>query len=199
MTIDRSALMTTAWTDTRRMMRDFSYAAHQLREVFRYCLSAAWAKAKNAAALAALTSEQLRAMADNLENRTRLGWEGIERLGALRTACRVAEAREAAEREAADMQAKRELIASAGGRFCAVTFTKKDGSERVMRVQPAKLRHHVKGDAATDAGKRAAATRAQRHPNLMPVWDAEKDAPRSVNLATVSRIAVNGQVHSFAH
>ena len=91
------------------------------------------------------------------------------------------------------------LIASAGGRFCAVTFTKKDGSERVMRVQPAKLRHHVKGDAATDAGKRATATRAQRHPNLMPVWDAEKDAPRSVNLATVSRIAVNGQVHSFAH
>ena len=117
MTIDRSALMTTAWTDTRRMMRDFSYAAHQLREVFRYCLSAAWAKAKNAAALAALTSEQLRAMADNLENRTRLGWEGIERLGALRTACRVAEAREAAEREAADMQAKREFITcgAAGG------------------------------------------------------------------------------------
>ena len=197
MTIDRSALMTTAWTDTRRMMRDFSYAAHQLREVFGYCLKMAWSKAKSAAALAALTSEQLRA--DNLETRTRLGWEGIERLGALRTACRVAEAREAADREAADMQAKRELIASAGGRFCAVTFTKKDGSERVMRVQPAKLRHHVKGDAATDAGKRAAATRAQRHPNLMPVWDAEKDAPRSVNLATVSRIAVNGQVHSFAH
>ena len=56
--IDRSALMITAWTDTRRMMRDFSYAAHQLREVFRYCLSAAWAKAKNAAALAALSTSK---------------------------------------------------------------------------------------------------------------------------------------------
>ena len=52
-------------------------------------------------------------------------------------------------------------------------------------------------EAASEAAKRAVATRAERHPHLLPVWDAEAKAPRSVNLATVSRISVNGQVHSF--
>ena len=79
-----------------------------------------------------------------------------------------------------------------------MTFTKKDGTERTMQVQPATLKHHVKGDAATDAGKRAVATRKANNPNLLPVWDAKAKAPRSINLATVSRIAVNGTVHNYA-
>ncbi|MEZ5913445.1 MAG: hypothetical protein R3D84_15495 [Paracoccaceae bacterium] len=78
-----------------------------------------------------------------------------------------------------------------------MTFTKADGTERAMKVQPAALKFHVKGDDASEAGRKAAATRAQRHPHLLPVWDAEKRAPRSVNLATIRRIAVGGTVHTF--
>jgi hypothetical protein len=97
-----------------------------------------------------------------------------------------------------DLRARRDLIASAGGRFCAITFRKKDGSERRMQVQPAALRLRLRGEAASEAAKRAAFTRAERHPHLLPVWDVHARAPRSINLATVSRIAVDGKVHRFA-
>lgn len=98
----------------------------------------------------------------------------------------------------ADLRAKRELIASAGGRFCAVTFIKKDGSERRMQVQPAALRLRLKGEAASEAARQAAFARQERHPHLLPVWDVRARAPRSINLATVSRIALDGKVHRFA-
>jgi hypothetical protein len=100
--------------------------------------------------------------------------------------------------EAPDLTAKRDLIASAGGRFCAVTFTKKDGSLRKMQVQPAALRLRVKGETAGEAARQAALTRQERHPHLLPVWDIRARAPRSINLRTVSRIAVDGEVHRFA-
>lgn len=96
-----------------------------------------------------------------------------------------------------DLRAKRDLIASAGGRFCAITFTKKDGTERRMQVQPATLRLRLKGEVASESAKRAALTRHERHPHLLPVWDVRAGAPRSINLATVSRIALDGQVHRF--
>ncbi|MDF0604031.1 hypothetical protein P1J78_25335, partial [Psychromarinibacter sp. C21-152] len=71
--------------------------------------------------------------------------------------------------QSGEMETMRELIASSKGRICAVTFTKKDGSRRVMKVQPATLKFHVKGNAATDAGRKASVTRASRHPHLLPV------------------------------
>ena len=97
-----------------------------------------------------------------------------------------------------ELSAKRDLLLSAGGRFCTVTFTKKDGTLRKMQVQPAALGLRLKGNAASEAAQRAAHTRQERHPHLLPVWDVRARAPRSINLATVSRIAANGQVHSFA-
>jgi len=97
-----------------------------------------------------------------------------------------------------ELACKRDLIASAGGRFCGVTFTKKDGSERRMQVQPAALRLREKGSAASDRAQRATHTRQERHPHLLPVWDVRARAPRSINLRTVSRIAVDGRVHDFA-
>ena len=105
--------------------------------------------------------------------------------------------RAAEQHEAAALEEKRALIASAEGRFASVVFTKKDGTRRMMRIQPAKLKYHVKGDAACEAAQKAVQTRAARHPNLMPVWDTEAAAPRSVNLETISRIAVNGAVHEY--
>ena len=68
-----------------------------------------------------------------------------------------------------------------------------------MRIQPAALRQHLKGNEAAPSARRAAETRAQRHPHLMPVWDADKHATRSVNLATISRIAVDGAVHEYTN
>jgi len=153
--------------------------------------------AKEREALAARSAADLWGEVQHLENRTMLGHEGIERLSQIRAAYHVAALREAEDEAQAVMEAKRKLIASAKGRFCSVTFRKKDGSSRVMRIQPATLRHHVKGLEASESARKAAETRAQRHPHLLPVWDAENAAPRSVNLKTVSRIAVNGAVHHF--
>lgn len=196
-TYDRREIMTQAWADTRYQMKAFLYAPHQLRQVFASALRNVWVKAKALAALLSRSPASLRAELADMENRDTLGHAGFARMDELRNALRTVEAREAEEAEAADFATKRDLIASAKGRICAVTFTKKDGSQRVMKVQPAALKFHVKGDDAIDAGRKAAATRAIRHPNLLPVWDAEIKAPRSVNLATVTRIAVGGQVHLF--
>lgn len=108
-----------------------------------------------------------------------------ERIGYLLTAV----AHEKSERDYAE---KRELIAAAP---CTVTFIKADGTRRIMRTEPGKLT--IKGEKATNAGQRATKTRKARHPNLLPVWDAEARAPRSVNLATVTRVEVGGNAHEF--
>ena len=92
---------------------------------------------------------------------------------------------------------KRDLILGNAGRFCGVTFVKKDGSARVMLIQPAALKFRVKGDDASPAARQAAETRAARHPHLLPVWDVVARAVRSVNLETVQRIAAGGNVYTF--
>ncbi|MEV8467007.1 hypothetical protein AB0T83_09470 [Fluviibacterium sp. DFM31] len=149
------------------------------------------------AAMEARPAEEIATEIQRLENRTFRGQSGIAALADLRCARTAALTCEADAAKAADLARKRALIAASRGRFYAVTFTKKDGAHRVMKIQPPTLKFHVKGDAASDAGQRAAATRATRHPHLLPVWDAEAKAPRYVNLETVSRIAVNGRVHTF--
>lgn len=207
MHFDHSAIMTAAWVIVRR----FQGNGEPLRQLMARALRSAWFTAKMEAevqrkvaeamkereALAARPAATLWGLIQDLENRDRLGHEGIERLSQLRAAYHVAAKREAEEAATANLAEKRKLIESAKGRFAAVTFTKKDGSLRQMRVQPAKLKFHVKGDAASQAAQKAVETRKARHPHLLPVWDTEAAAPRSVNLATVSRIAVNGAVHEF--
>lgn len=93
---------------------------------------------------------------------------------------------------------KAALIVSAGNRVIRVTFTKKDGARRVMRINPAELRNHLKGRDACQSAQKASQTRKERHPHLMPVWDVEAQGARSVNLLTVSRIAIGERVHRFA-
>lgn len=195
---NRSDIMTAAWVIVRR----FQGNGEPLPALLSRALTSAWFTAKmNASvaesaaqrrrereALAARPSEDLAAEIRDMENRDTLGHDGIDRLSRLRIA----------RNEAAELEEKRALIASAGGRFASVVFIKKDGTRRVMRVQPARLKFHVKGATASEAAQRAVETRARRHPYLMPVWDAEACAPRSVNLETVSRIAVNGAVHEYA-
>lgn len=86
----------------------------------------------------------------------------------------------------------RELIRSAGGRFASVEFVKRDGTVRVMQVQPACDRFHVKGEAGCPSGRQGAATRALSHPELMPIFDVKKKAFRSINLDTVRKVRVDG-------
>ena len=207
MTFDRTQIMTEAWTIARRfagnretwgqrLSRALKLVWWNAKEALRRAVENARLAVEKASALAGRTAASLRAEIEQLENTDRLGFDGIERLAAARRALGEAVAREA-DAEAEDFAAKRALIASAQGRFCVVTFIKADGTRRVMRVQPAALKFHVKGEAASEAGRKAAETRAQRHPNLLPVWDAEAKAPRSVNLATVLTIKVDGATHTF--
>ena len=84
------------------------------------------------------------------------------------------------------------LAATAGARFLACEFVKKDGTIRHMTIQPLALAKHVKGDSASPSAQQAAATRAERHPNLWNVWDVHKRAPRSVNMDTLQAITIDG-------
>ena len=200
MTHNRSKIMTAAWKETNWLMKEFGYAQRQLRSVFAYCLNRAWAAAKKAVALLVRSAASLWAEMEDLENRDRLGSDGIERLSELRSAYHAAKDSEEVEAEAqavVDIEEKRELIRSAKGRFATVTFIKKDGSSRVMRVQPAKLKFHVKGGQAAPSAQKAVETRKARHPHLMAVWDADKHAPRSVNLSTITEIRLDGLAHAY--
>jgi hypothetical protein len=89
----------------------------------------------------------------------------------------------------------RAVIGTAGSRFVSVVFVKKDGTLRVMRWNPADHRD-IKGDAATDAGKRANATRKANNPNLIRVQEVKKGW-RSVNLDRIIRIRVDGVTSRF--
>lgn len=188
--IDRTAILNEAWAAYRRFSANLPFC----RKAFGSELRRAWAKAK-LIAHNACPINRIRSAITALESKARLTDQDYARLAKLRSEMAAVDAHADAAPAYAE---KRSLIENAKGRFCAVTFTKKDGSERVMQVQPATLKAHVKGDKATDAGKRAVATRKALHPNLLPVWDAQAKAPRSINLATVSRIAVDGTVHEYA-
>lgn len=77
MTMNRTEIMTAAWQGTREQMR-MGYAAHQLREVFAYCLRRAWAAAKATAALLARSAASLWAERDR-ENGTVYQISAMER------------------------------------------------------------------------------------------------------------------------
>jgi len=88
------------------------------------------------------------------------------------------------------------LINSAGGQFASVTFIKKDGSRRVMNVQPATGKFKL-AENPSESHVRAAETRAANNPHLMPIWDVAKKAFRSINFDTVEEIKVRGKAYTF--
>jgi hypothetical protein len=91
----------------------------------------------------------------------------------------------------------RELLNSTNGKYASVKFVKKDGSVRLMNIQPAKTKKHTKGDMASESAKKAVATRAAKNPNLYNVWDVKKQAIRSVNLETVQEINISGKKYVY--
>ena len=196
--INRSAIFVEAHKAARSCLAMKAYAGWNYAKIFAVHLKRIWAdkRGRVEAARRAVLSETdcIRAAIENLQNKDKWEQRDYREMDRLKAALNAAITHEEA---APDYAQKRDLITASGGRIVAVTFTKADGSERIMKVQPATLKPRTKGDAASDAGKRAVATRKARHPNLSPVWDAERGAPRSINLATVSRIATGGQVHTF--
>lgn len=191
-TLNRSDIMQAAWAAYRNFYKFDTFRPN----FFARELRQAWFNAK--AVLRSKTQTEAECIQEAisvLESKDHWNARDYAKRSELANDLTKALGHEAAAPEYAE---KADLITSAGGRFCAVTFIKADGSERVMQVQPAKLAKHVKGDAATDAGKRAVATRKARHPNLLPVWDVKAKAPRSINLATVTTIAVDGMAYAYS-
>ena len=84
------------------------------------------------------------------------------------------------------------LIDASGGRFCSVTFVKKSGEERTITFQPATAKFRCKY-GLNEYGP--SVVRKQNHPNLLNVWSTHDDDFRSINLDTILKICVNGQVH----
>lgn len=184
---DRQNIMNRAWA----IMAGRKF--HRI--IWRNALWQAWDEAKEAVRRASMTeADHIREAMNMLDNKDTWTQADYRKRDELVEALRVAEDHEAKSDAYAE---KRDLIAKAKGRFVSVTFTKQDGTQRTMRVQPATLRQNVKGDAASEAARKAVETRARRHPHLLAVWDTEAQAPRSVNLATVSRIAADGHIHHF--
>lgn len=181
--IDRKWIMNRAWHYVRISCRKPSPIE------LRFALRNAWldmkAKMQGLRLVDELTAREKQLA--TLEAKSFTTPEQRNEMATLRTAI-------AQEHAASDLNSKRTII-SAGQ--CEVTFIKADGSTRVMRVDPARLTRHVKGERATARGRRATATRKARHPHLMPVWDTEADAPRSVNLRTVQRITTLNASHTF--
>lgn len=89
------------------------------------------------------------------------------------------------------------LIYSNKGRFCSVTFIKKDGSTRKMSIQPSSITSRLVGEAASDSAKQATETRKANNPNLLPVFDAQKKEIRSINMDTIVSIKANGVTYNF--
>jgi len=75
----------------------------------------------------------------------------------------------------------RRMITNARNDVVEVGFIKKDGTERVMRVFKDMK---VERDGVSKSHKEGARVRAVQNPNLINVVDADKGAPRSINLDT---------------
>lgn len=92
-------------------------------------------------------------------------------------------------------EAIRALILSAGNTFVSVDFIKKDRSARRMLCQLPAIQSRIVG---SERGERAAATRRENHPELMPVYSVDAKGIRSINLSTVYRVKVRGTEVKFA-
>lgn len=84
----------------------------------------------------------------------------------------------------------RSILDNNQGRFLTVTFTKKDGTERKMNIQPAAVKTHLAVNPNPSAVQ-GSETRRRNNPNLIPVYDVQKRQIRSINVDTISTIRAN--------
>lgn len=77
---------------------------------------------------------------------------------------------------------KAELVEALATKEATITFTKKDGSERVMRCT--RNIEKMDGWQPSESGDRVIPD------NLLPVWDLENNGWRSINIDTISRVEI---------
>lgn len=200
-TFNRTEIFKAAWSEVKayfaRCAERGLTSTPTMAQKLSYELRQAWHRAKMAVYRAQVAeapkADRIRAALSDLQNNDHWTAADYATHEALTT-----ELRDLDAEDRADELEKRDLIESAKGRIASVTFTKKDGTERTMKVQPAKLKFHVQGDNASESARKAVAVRKARHPHLIPVWDVEAQAPRSVNLATITAITVDGMTRAYA-
>jgi len=98
----------------------------------------------------------------------------------------------------------KELLALAGSTMISVTFTKKDGSERKISLNP-KTTKGVSGESASEAAKKAILTYNKNNPNMVRCYDAQLAASgvdpnkcwRSFNTENVLEIKAKGKTYKF--
>jgi len=77
-----------------------------------------------------------------------------------------------------------ELTKALSEQNAEVTFTKKDGTDRLMKCT-------LRADVAVPYEKKTERTR-EGVPNILPVWDLEADGWRSVNIETIKEVKYYG-------
>ena len=77
-----------------------------------------------------------------------------------------------------------ELTKALSEQNAEILFTKKDGSERVMKCT-------LRSGVAIPYEKKTDRTR-EGQPNILPVWDLEADGWRSVNIETIKEVKYYG-------
>lgn len=96
------------------------------------------------------------------------------------------------------------LIATAKSQIVHVVFEKADGTPRPISFNP-KTAKGILGEAASESGKKAVATRKANNPHLISVYDnklaAEGNPPdkcwRTVNLKKVRKMSIDGEKYEF--
>ena len=76
-----------------------------------------------------------------------------------------------------------EIILNSGGKFVTITFTKKDGSERVLTGRLG-VTKHLKGGVST--------LNADQY---ITIYDVQSEGYRAVNRATVKSVKCNGELY----
>ena len=84
----------------------------------------------------------------------------------------------------------RAMLDTSRSRFMSIEFVKKDGTMRRMTINPRAVATHLAANPSP-AGKQAAATRKERHPNLIPVYEVGKGI-KSINTDTVQKVRMGG-------
>ena len=85
------------------------------------------------------------------------------------------------------------LVAGQGSKIMAIEAITKDGRYRKFVVQQAAAATHVVGDAASESAKQGARTRAERWPNLLNVFDIQKQEFRSIDMDRILSLYGGGK------
>lgn len=80
-----------------------------------------------------------------------------------------------------DSRALATIVAESNGKIVSVTFTKADGTLRVMTCRLGVTKHLKGGDSTLDGGK------------YLTVFDLAKQAYRAINKDTIQSVRAHGQ------